>query len=521
MKELPQRPHLGHLKKQAKELLDGYRQIDGAALDRMRAALPAATGRDEAAIVAMNLRLHDAQSCIAREYGFVSWAQLKDYVEAQAAAVVVDNGTLLRRWMLWTFGAGYQPAKPQLAARMLREHPQLLDGNPALACAVGDLASVRRTIADGAQWARTRSSTAAMSPLHCACFSGLIRLPEYAQGIRDCVALLLTAGSDPRDTTVDPAFPDDPLSALYGAAGRNHDPDLTGMLLDAGADPNDGESLYHAAEATDSACVRLLLEAGARVSGSNALMRSLDFERPQTLRLMLAHGGDPNEAGPLGCPLTHAIRRRRSPEIVRILLDAGANPASRDAQGVSAYRLARRMGLSEVAELLRNAGEVAEDDAQEEFLAACARAERVAVLDALARQPGLIDELDENTLRLLPDLTAAGCGEAVRLMVEVGWPIAVRGGDIQGSALNHAVFRGDSTLAAFLLAHGAHYDERHGYNDNVFGTLSFASRNGSTPNGDWLGCAKAMIDSGAPLPDARYEFSDDVAEYFSELRMAV
>ncbi|HTA64385.1 MAG TPA: ankyrin repeat domain-containing protein [Xanthomonadaceae bacterium] len=517
MKDLPQRPHLAHLKKQAKELLNAVRERDGLALIRIRTALPAAIGRDDAAIVAMDLRLHDAQSCIAREYGFQSWTQLKDYVEARAASVA-DEGALLRRWILWAFGTGYQSAKPQLAARMLREHPRLLDGNPALACAVGDVATVRNKMIDDAKWAHTRSSETVMSPLLCACFSGLIRLPEFAQGIRDCVVQLLAAGADPHDTTMDPAFPGDPLGALYGAAGRNHDPGLTRILLDAGADPNDGESLYHAAEAADAECVRLLLEAGARVGGTNALMRALDFERPQTLRLMLAHGGDPNEQGPLGNPLTHAIRRRRSPEVVRVLLDAGADPSSRNAHGISAYRLALRMGLTEVAALLRAAGAVVEDDEREEFLAACARADRIGVRDMLVRRPGLIEGLGDERLRLLPDLAAEGCDDAVRLMVESGWPIGVRGGDIDGSALNQAVFRGDSTLAVFLLAHGAHYDERHGYNDNVYGTLSFASRNGISPNGDWLGCAKALVGSGAPLPDTRYAFADDVAEYFAELR---
>lgn len=41
MKDLPERPHFGHLKKQAKELLGACRQHDGAALDRVRAALHA------------------------------------------------------------------------------------------------------------------------------------------------------------------------------------------------------------------------------------------------------------------------------------------------------------------------------------------------------------------------------------------------------------------------------------------------------------------------------------------------
>ncbi len=519
MKDLPERPHLGHLKKQAKELLSAYRRQDGVALDRVRIALPAAAGRDDAAVVAMQLKLHDAQSCIAREYGFASWSQLKAHVDAPAAPLA-DAGALLRHWQLLAFGAGYQSARPELAARMLHDHPALLEGKPALACAVGDVSSVRKMIARDAQWVRTPSSATLMSPLLCACFSGLIRLPGFAQGIRDCAALLLAAGADVHDTTVDPTFPGDPLSALYGAAGRNHDAPLTRMLLDAGADPDDGESLYHAAEAADPACVRLLLEAGARIQGTNALPRSLDFERPQTVRLLLAHGGDPNEQAAVGNPLTHAIRRRRSPEVVRALLEVGADPSSCDAHGTSAHRLALRMGMAEVAELLLRAGASVMSDPREDFVAACARADRAAVRDMLERHPDLVDALGPEQLRTLPELAAEGCDEAVKLMVEAGWPIGVRGGDIDGSALNNAVFRGDSALAAFLLAHGARYDERHGYHDNVYGTLSFASRNTISAEGDWLGCAKALIASGAPVPDAHYEFSDDVEAYFAALRTA-
>jgi len=526
MKELPTRPHLGHLKKQAKDLLSACRRFDAPALARMRAALPAAANLDDAAIAAMDLRLHDAQSCVARDYGFRSWSLLKDYVDAKTASA--DSAQALRRrWMAWTFGAGYHPAKPSLAARILDEHPQLIAGDTALACAVGDVASVRQRVSVDIEWARTRGDAAAMSPLQCACFSGLIGLPAFAQGIRACAGLLLAAGADVADPMIDPAFPDEPLSVLYAAAGRNHDAGLTRLLLQAGADPNDNESLYHATEVEDVECVRLLLEAGARVTGTNALFRSLDFEHPRTTRLLLAHGGDPNEPGPLGSPLTHAIRRRRSAEVVRILLDAGADPSCCNAIGMSAYRLALRMGLTEVAELLRERGaRIQNDDASaafavgEAFIGACARADRAAAFAILARNPGLIDAMSAEQLHVLPALAAEGCDDAVRIMVEAGWPITIRGGDIRGSALNHAVFRGNSELARFLLAHGATYDERHAYNDNVYGTLSFASTAQANPDGDWLGCAKALIESGAPIPDAHYVFVEEVAEYFAELRAA-
>jgi ankyrin repeat protein len=516
MKNLPARPHLGHLKKQAKRLLEEVRGGAPDALERVRLALPAAARLGHDDIAAMGLRLHDAQSCIAREYGFGSWSQLKDYVALQAASA--DAATRRRQWSRWVFGHGYQTAKPALAERLLREHPDLLDGEPVLACAIGDTAAVRAAIAADPAWARTARADNGMPPLACATFSGMIALQAYAPGIRACAELLLAAGADPDARWTDPELPDDPLSVLYGAAGRNHDTALTRRLLEAGADPNDNESLYHATEIADDTIVRLLLEAGARVVGCNALFRALDYERPDTVRLLLAHGGDPNEPGPSGCPLLHAIRRRRSPATIGLLLDAGADPSARNGHGVSAYRLARCFGLTEVAERLVQAGAARDDHPDDAFVSACARADRARVQAMLADDPDLIGKLPPAALRLLPEMAAANCEEAVRVMVEAGWPIAARGGDIDGSALNWAVFRGNASLARFLLAHGARYDERHGFKDNVYGTLSFASLAETTPGGDWLACAKALVEAGSPLPEERYTFPEEIAAYFDQLR---
>ncbi|MBZ4240869.1 hypothetical protein LAN32_20775, partial [Mycobacterium tuberculosis] len=177
------------------------------------------------------------------------------------------------------------------------------------------------------------------------------------------------------------AEPDEagPLSALYGAAGVNRDPVLTAMLLEAGADPNDGESLYHSVE--KPACTRALLEHGARVGGTNALRRTFDMHDADALELLLAHGGDPNEPpGPglaqtWGAPLLRAIGVRCSARHVAALLAAGADPGARTPTGVSAYRLAMQAGLSDVAALLRAAGAEETLDAADAFVAACARAD--------------------------------------------------------------------------------------------------------------------------------------------------
>ena len=85
MNTLSERSNIDHLRKQAKDLLRSYRRGDAPAFERLRAALPAARGKSDEALAAAQLRLHDMQSCIAREHGFASWTELKDGVELQRA----------------------------------------------------------------------------------------------------------------------------------------------------------------------------------------------------------------------------------------------------------------------------------------------------------------------------------------------------------------------------------------------------------------------------------------------------
>ena len=58
-RDLPPRPNLDHLRKQAKERLQTLQEQDAGA------------------------RLADAQRAIARDYGFASWPRLKAHVEGE------------------------------------------------------------------------------------------------------------------------------------------------------------------------------------------------------------------------------------------------------------------------------------------------------------------------------------------------------------------------------------------------------------------------------------------------------
>ncbi|RSZ37230.1 MULTISPECIES: ankyrin repeat domain-containing protein [unclassified Variovorax] len=542
MKRMPARPDQGHLKKQAKELLALHRSNDPAATARFRDALPAAAGRSDAEIAALRLRLHDAQSCLAREYGFASWADLQGFVLARRSQAE-DPAKAVLYWLRLVYAGdiagGNNRARPAAALRLLEESPGLLGDDPSLACAIGDEAPLRRAIAHDPAWVNRPSGPLALPPLVAVAHSSLLKLPDFRERLLACARLLLDAGADPNQSVGNrwpPASLETPteterLSALYGAAGQNHDPALTKLLLDAGADPNDGESLYHSLE--NPACTKLLLDAGARIAGTNALYRVLDLDDVETLRLLLAHGGNANEP-PMGPPtsdwgslLLWAIRRRKSPAHIEALLAAGADPSVTTSDGISAYTAALRFGLPEVAHLLQPTGDDTPLPVAEAFVAACAQGDEATARRILAAHPGIVGTLSEAQLRQLPELAAQGCAGAVKLMVELGWPIATRGGDWDASALNKAVFRGDAGLVRFLLEHGASWQEQHGFGDNACGGLSWASCN-EPPDGegDWLGCAQALVAHGMPAarPDPaspdwllvggrRYVFSDEVTDY--------
>ncbi|ANW04677.1 ankyrin repeat domain-containing protein [Bradyrhizobium icense] len=537
MNRSPDRLNLDHLKKQAKELIRLYRSRDAAAMARFRQALPAAAGRSDGDIASLDLRLHDAQSCIAREHGFSSWPDLKQYVEVQMAARNERTARVLHWAQLIYSGdvsGTINRANPRVALRILADDPELVAGDPYLACAIGDEGMLRRATQADPAWVNRPGGPLQLPPLFAVAHSSLLRVEELRERLHRCAQWLIAAGTDvnqyvhSRWPPASLSEPDQryPLSTLYGAAGSNHDPALTRLLLEAGANPNDGESLYHSLE--NPACTRLLLEHGARIAESNAIYRSIDLEDDTALKLLLQHGGDPNEPARneppshWGSPLAWAIYRRR-PRHVRALLEAGADRLRPTADDISPYRLALQFGLSDVAALLRE-GEPDISD-EERFVAACARGDEIEAWAIRSRRPDLPASLSPAQLRLLPDMAAAGADDVVKLMVGLGWPIAIRGGDWDASALNLAVFRGDAALTRFLLEHGANWTERHGHGDNACGTLGWASCNEPVEGGDWAGCARALLDHGMPgateIPDdpdwvmvagIRKRFSDEVTE---------
>src|SRR5215475_7677866 len=129
---LPERANLEQLKKQAKSLLHAAQAKEPAALQRFQ-ALPALTRRSFFELGAMSLALHDAQSVVAREYGFKSWNQLREHVQDRSLSFAAAVDEFVR---CATGGA------PGRALRLLELHPAIAHANLQTELVLGDAESV-------------------------------------------------------------------------------------------------------------------------------------------------------------------------------------------------------------------------------------------------------------------------------------------------------------------------------------------------------------------------------------------
>ena len=80
-KNLPARPNLDHLRRQAKVLLAAFEARDANAVATFQQHLSAAKDQTAAQVLTMRFRLADAQSAIARQSGFASWPHLARHIE--------------------------------------------------------------------------------------------------------------------------------------------------------------------------------------------------------------------------------------------------------------------------------------------------------------------------------------------------------------------------------------------------------------------------------------------------------
>lgn len=111
-RSLPERPHLDVPKREARALLKAWRERTPEALERIVRRHPRFRGGNPEGVSTAPFLLNDAQLVIAREYGFSTWAELKDRIDSNTVAGLLQE-------------AIHQDDRDTVV-RLLQAHPNLL-----------------------------------------------------------------------------------------------------------------------------------------------------------------------------------------------------------------------------------------------------------------------------------------------------------------------------------------------------------------------------------------------------------
>ena len=430
---------VGQLRKQAKELVRAARAGDAAAIARL-------DGRE--------LILARAQLVIAREHGFASWPALVLAAEANVEG----------------FARAATSGRCERARRLLSDE---IARDPWARLVLG-----RGWEGD----VNAPGGPLAWAPILYAAHSCF---PSPA-----LVASLLERGADP-NATFENEF--GAMSALYGAAGVVHSPEITRLLLAAGANPNDGESVYHSVEAPEPDCLALLLAHGGRAD--DGIGHALDYDRIEPVRLLVAAGADVRGL------LAYAVRRGRGPDFVRLLAEHGAEldrpggePFRRDSPVRTAYQHAVLRGMTEVASTLAALGASTEVPADDLAVAALARGEAARVPDSL--------DYDQQEVVIL-----AALGGRVDVVVDALGPDfgGVVGGSPWGRLIHHGAWVGSPEVVGRLLERGADPVAESGAEFSTpLAWCYLGSENHAIAGRDYVAVAKLLLAAGAAYED-RFE----------------
>jgi len=503
--QLPPRPNLEQLKKQAKTLLQGARANDRAELERFR-ILPQLSAKSVAELVAIGLALHDAQSVIAREYGFKSWKELRDYVEERSLSFTAAVDEFVR------CATGGTPAR---ALRLLALHPAIAHANLYTELVLGDAAAVEARLAKQPDLVNQKGGVQDWEPLLYVCHTYLGQgSPERAAGLVPTARRLLALGANPNAEYHFQWHRELPRTALWAALCASSHLPLAEALLEAGANPTDGVSTHIAAGSGNLAALELLSRFGVDVNGIPGGVPPLRYTmgwggnsiaRAPGVRWLLDHGADVTLAwGELDDSPLHIAAQRWNLEMVELLVRRGADIHRRRADGRTARTVAELQGNREVAAWLAEQGARDELSPLERFVASCTQGDRTRAEAMLREDPDLRSQLQSEHHLMMQVPAERGDATLLETMLACGFDPNVKDGE-GVTALHRAAMSGHAEAVRVLLAHGASVNALDGF---VHGTpLVWAAHGwqghpdagGGDPSVDYPGIARQLIAAGSPL----------------------
>jgi len=469
-RELPVKPSLEYLRKQAKQLQRTTSQG----------------------------KLADAQHALAEDYGFADWAKLKSYVitlglppaEALTAAIR-DQGAQRVRELL--------ECHPELRVNINEPLPNYGFGQHALFAAVQrtDRATIDVLLNAGAnihkrtEWwaggfgvlddcdpglADFLVERGAVIDAHAAARLGMIsKLTELVAADRDVVHAKGGDGQKPLHfaSTIEIAQFLLDHGAEIDALDVDHESTPAQYMLRV------EQKRHYPRDRQDVA--RYLVSRGCRTDllmatalGDVNLVRHHLDTAPACIRMSVSETWfpkkDPRSAGTI---------------YIRMI---GANR--------TAHVVARDFGHEEIFQLLM---ERTPEDLK--LALACELGHERTFQDYLARNPDATKTLSDAERRKLPAAAQSNNTKAVQLMLEAGWPVNTPG-DMGATALHWAGFNGNAEMARDILRFHPDIETRsREYEGTALSWAIYASGNGwHRDSGDFVGTVRALLDAGADLP---------------------
>ena len=496
LRELPARPNLEHLKKQARTLLQERLASDAAARARFTAF----------GMIFDKPKLADALHVIAREYGFDTWPALKFHVEANSedpvealiAAVKGNSASLV---------AGVLARHPSLRSRINEPLPNYGFEAPALIAAVNHnnremvdvLLDAGANINERSRW-----------------WAGSFGVLDSASP--ELVPHLITRG----------AFVDIHAAARLGMIDRVREL-LTGDPQLVQARGGDGQFPLHFASTVEMAA--LLLDSGAEIDARDVdhestavqYMVSIHPYRHDVAKYLISRGAYADIFAFSAIGDLAAVERilNDDPETVRMLVNERHFPKLDPRSGGNIYMygfgitrsphmIANQFGHKAIFELLMQRSApwlrlVHAAEAGDEELA-----QRV-----LQQQPALFTRLSGNAARRIVGVAVRNNARAIELLLGYGWPANATLENNQ-TALHFASWHGNLAMVRALLNRNATvniFESQHG-GSPLGWALHGSLHSWHREKGDYAGVTRALLDAGAEIPksDRPLEATEDVLE---------
>ena len=345
-----------------------------------------------------------------------------------------DNADFLRLACL-----NYRDDRPDFRRRardMLERDPGLGTRDISSAVCVGNIETTRRMLDDDPSLVNARGGWFNWEPLLYATYS---RVETPGGSTLETARLLIERGADPNACYLWGG--DYRFTALTGAFGEGEQgpvnqpahPEWEAMarlLLDAGADPNDGQALYNRMFGSCNRCLEILLEYGLnrrhRVNWRSGRGRILDYQLDWAVR-------------------NHHVAR------AKLLVEHGADPRRRHS-GISLAKAAMIAGHPGLAEfLVAHGAKPLRLDRVDQLASACMAGDAVAARKAVRSNADLPGRVQARH----GDLVAAAAGanrlDAVKLMADLGFDL---GQGSFGSPLHMAAVKGHLEMVELLVGRG-------------------------------------------------------------------